>query len=148
MYVTPGKWRRLESGLTQGWTFLRWSYGLKRHAEDTIYRYLPFPENALLDGILLGERSPLPEDMVQSFFLTGTIHILAVSGMITAFIAGLMFMVFRALQLNRKGAAGMTLVSLAFFVFMTGSQPPLLRAGLFFLMPLLCLSFLQSHHWS
>src|SRR5258708_22695091 len=75
MYVTPGKWRRLESGLTQGWTFLRWSYGLKRHAEDTIYRYLPFPENALLDGILLGERSPLPEDMVQSFFLTGTLTI-------------------------------------------------------------------------
>ncbi len=151
MYASPGKWRQAgQTGTAdrdrQGWFFLRWACGLKRAAEDTLYRYLPFPENALLDGILLGERSPLPDEIVQSFFLTGTIHILAVSGMITAFIAGLFFTVFRALQLNRKWAAGLTLLALVFFIFMTGAHPPVCRAGLFSTLALLALLFERRIH--
>ncbi len=126
--------------------FLRWSCALKRAAEDAIYRCLPFPENALLDGILLGERSPLPDEVVQSFFLTGTIHILAVSGMITAFIAGLLFMVFRALQFRRKWAAGSALAGLLLFVFMTGAHPPVCRAGLFSALALSAVLFERRIH--
>src|SRR5580658_9961492 len=129
-----------------GWFLLRWSYRLKRAAEDALYRYLPFPQNALLDGILLGERSPLPDDLVESFFLTGTIHILAVSGMITAFIAGLFFLVFRTLQLGRKGAAGLTLVAVLFFILMTGAHPPVCRAGLFSILALLAVFFERRIH--
>lgn len=163
MYASPGKWRKVGAvganlafaqgdlkdrpcPLSYGSFFLRWSCALKRTAEDTLYRYLPFPENALLDGILLGERAPLPDEIVQSFFLTGTIHILAVSGMITAFIAGLFFMVFRALQLNRKWAAGLTLVALVFFIFMTGAHPPVCRAGLFSALALLAVLFERRIH--
>ena len=145
MYAAPGKWRKFEQS-QEGWFFRRWSCSLKRWAEDTLYRYLSFPENALLDGILLGERSPLPEDVVQSFFLTGTIHILAVSGMITAFIAGLLFMVFRTLQFNRKWAAGLALVGIVFFIFMTGAHPPVCRAGLFSALALLAVIFERRIH--
>jgi competence protein ComEC len=146
-YAAPGTWRKIildsisPGADEKSWFFLRWAYGLKRWAEDSLYRYLPFPENALLDGILLGERSPLPDEMVRSFFLTGTIHILAVSGMITAFIAGLFFVVFRAFQLNRRWAAGLTLIALLFFVFITGAHPPVCRAGLFSALALLALLF-------
>ncbi|SRR5579871_1617144 len=164
MYASPGKWKKVpqfppsppllkggERGVlwnedTHGWFFLRWSCGLKRWAEDTLYRFLPFPENALLDGILLGERSPLPDKMVESFFLTGTIHILAVSGMITAFIAGLLFMVFRTLQFGRKWAAGLGLVGLFFFILMTGAHPPVCRAGLFSALALLAVILERRIH--
>ncbi len=153
IYAAPGKWEKVRqvSGGNghpgfQGWTILRWSYGLKRAAENALYRYLPFPENALLDGILLGERSPLPDDLVESFFLTGTIHILAVSGMITAFIAGLFFLVFRTFQIKRKWAAGLTLVVLLFFVFMTGAHPPVCRAGLFSTLALFAILFERRVH--
>ena len=149
LYAQPGKWRKRPAETSVGavkdlphGSFLpRWSYGLKRWCEDTIYRHLPFPESALLDGILLGERTPLPDEVVQSFFLTGTIHILAVSGMITAFVAGLFFMVLRALQLPRKGAAGLTLAGLVFFVVMTGAHPPVCRAALFSGLALLSVLF-------
>ena len=167
IYAAPGQWRKVEPSevstspsaptgaaprndfhrhFKYGWILLRWSYGLKRAAEDALYRYLPFPQNALLDGILLGERSPLPDDLVQSFFLTGTIHILAVSGMITAFIAGLFFLVFRTLQFRRKWAAGMTLIALLFFIFMTGAHPPVCRAGLFSALALLAILFERRIH--
>jgi len=134
LYASTGHWRKISPTMNvegKGDPWHAWSFWLKRRAEDTIYRYLPNPENALLDGILLGVRSPLPEDLVESFFLTGTIHILAVSGMITAFLAGLCFMVFRTLQFNRRWAAGSTMVGLVFFVMMTGAHPPVCRAALF-----------------
>ncbi len=146
MYSGAGKWRKAGPPQGYGSFFLRWSCTLKRAAEDAIYRHLPFPENALLDGILLGERFPLPEEVVQSFFLTGTIHILAVSGMITAFLAGLFFTVFRALQLGRKWAAGLTLAGLLFFIFMTGAHPPVCRAGLFSALALLALLLERRIH--
>lgn len=149
MYASPGQWKKPAGetqGGVQGWFLWRWSCGLKRWAEDKLYLCLPFPENALLDGILLGERSPLPDEIVESFFLTGTIHILAVSGMITAFIAGLLFMVFRAIQLNRKWAAGLTLVGLLFFILMTGAHPPVCRAGLFSTLALLALLLERRIH--
>ncbi len=161
MYVSPGQWRKsggpgafsparsdpaaAREG-PQGFFLLKWAFALKRHAEDTLYRFLPYPENALLDGLILGERASLPEDMVESFFLTGTIHILAVSGLITAFIAGLCFMVLRVLQLGRKTAAGLSLVALLFFVLMTGANPPVCRAGLFSALALLAVLFERRIH--
>lgn len=165
MYLAPGKWRKVEqpeiaasqsapigaaprndSIKTNGSFFLRWSYGLKRWAEETLYAYLPYPQNALLDGILLGERASLPDELVESFFLTGTIHILAVSGMITAFLAGLCFTLFRALQFKRKGAAALTLVALLFFIFVTGAHPPVCRAGLFSALALLAVLLERRVH--
>ena len=174
MYLAPGKWGPFQDasschseppvgdeesmGKTKilrsaqddnarhGSFFLRWSYGLKRWAEDSLYTYLPYPQNALLDGILLGERASLPDEMVESFFLTGTIHILAVSGMITAFLAGLFFTLFRALQFKRKWAAALTLVALLFFIFVTGAHPPVCRAGLFSALALLAVLWEKRVH--
>ncbi len=131
IYGAPGCWNLLKSEKTIRNPFLASSFGMKRWAEDALYRYLPFPENALLTGILLGERGPLPSDMTEAFMVTGTVHILAVSGMVTAFLAGLFFLIFRALQFGRKWAAALSLAALLFFIFMTGAHPPVCRAGLF-----------------
>lgn len=130
LYGSPGEWRRIEAP-PRGWFLPRLAAGMKRWAEETLDRDLAFPENALLAGILLGERSPLPEDLVHAFFLTGTIHILAVSGLMTAFLASLCFMVLRTLWIPRKWAAGLTLPILLLFTLMTGAHPPVCRAALF-----------------
>ncbi len=131
IYGAPGRWGLHRDAVPTGNSFLAASYRLKRWAEESLYRYLPFPENALLTGILLGERGPLPSEMTETFMVTGTVHILAVSGMITAFLAGLFFLVFRAVQFGRKWSAALSLAVLLFFIFMTGAHPPVCRAGLF-----------------
>ncbi len=146
MYLQPGRWKKLDQAPVKGWAFRRWSYGLKRGVEDSIYRLLAFPQNALLDGILLGVRGPLPGELVESFMETGTVHILAVSGMITAFIAGILFLFFRAVQMPRKAAAMLTLAGLGFFVFMTGAHPPVCRAGLFSALALLAVLVERKVH--
>jgi competence protein ComEC len=68
--------------------------------------------------------------LVQKFTVTGTVHILAVSGENTAMVTGLLFLMLRVCGFGRKGASWAALVGLFFFVFMTGVQPSVCRAGL------------------
>jgi competence protein ComEC len=75
--------------------------------------------------------------MVEAFMETGTVHILAVSGMITAFVAGILFLLLRACQVPRKASALLTLFGVLFFIALTGSHPPVCRAGLFSVLALL-----------
>ena len=137
MYVSPRQWRKADGGGACGSFLMKISCSLRRWAQERIYRLLPFPQNALLDGILLGERGALPGDMVEAFMETGTVHILAVSGMITAFVAGILFLLLRACQVPRKATALLTLFGVLFFIALTGAHPPVCRAGLFSILALL-----------
>jgi competence protein ComEC len=141
MVVAPGSWVKAPAQPPRGFFLLRWAYFLKRAAEDRLDLLLPYPENALLSGILLGERFSIPQDMVETFIVTGTVHILAVSGLITAFVAGILFLSFRVLQFPRKAAAFLTLIGLGFFTLVTGAHPPVCRAALFSALVLLALIF-------
>jgi competence protein ComEC len=144
-YLSPGHWRMMKEE-ERGFFLWRWACHLKRWAEDQIYQYLPYPQNALLSGILLGDRTSLPDEVVESFFVTGTIHILAVSGMITGFVAGLFFAFFRVLQLSRKWSAALAIGMILFFILMTGAHPPVCRAGLFSVLALLAVLFERRVH--
>lgn len=144
-YLSPGHWRMVKDE-RHGYFLWRWATNLKGWAEDGIYQFLPYPQNALLSGILLGDRTSLPDEVVESFFVTGTIHILAVSGMITGFVAGLFFIFFRALQLNRKWSAALAIGMILFFILMTGAHPPVCRAGLFSVLALLAVLFERRVH--
>ncbi len=137
--VLPGAFKADPEEKLRGFFLNRWAAFLKRSVEERIDFLLPYPENALLSGILLGERVGLPQDLVETFIVTGTVHILAVSGLITAFVAGILFLFFRAAQVPRKGAAALTLLGILFFVLMTGAHPPVCRAGLFSGLALLAL---------
>jgi competence protein ComEC len=139
--VLPGFFRADSQAPLRGFFLGRWAAFLKRSVEERIDFLLPYPENALLSGILLGERVGLPQDLVETFIVTGTVHILAVSGLITAFVAGILFLFLRAIQLPRKAAAGLTLLGVVFFVLITGAHPPVCRAGLFSGLALLAVLF-------
>ncbi len=144
-YLSPGHWQATAEE-SRGFFLWRWACHLKRWAEDRIYQFLPYPENSLLSGILLGDRTALPDEVVDSFFVTGTVHILAVSGMITGFVAGLFFTLFRVLQLNRKWSAATAIGMILFFILMTGAHPPVCRAGLFSILALLAVLFERRVH--
>lgn len=130
LFVTPRAIRR--GGVSPAASrFGRFSYSFKRRIEEVITRTLPYPENALMSGLLLGERASLSHEMLDAFNLTGTTHILAVSGMNTALIAALLFLGFRVLRAPRKAAALLSMGALGAYVVMTGAPPSVCRAGLF-----------------
>lgn len=88
---------------------------------------LPEPQAALAAGLVLGERSALPSALSEAMRLTGTSHLLALSG------ANLSLLLALALPLARAVAGRLwllpTLGLLWLFVGLAGPEPSLLRAA-------------------
>ncbi|MBI2640734.1 MAG: ComEC family competence protein [Candidatus Sungbacteria bacterium] len=107
-----------------------WLSGIKHSFEAKIDRVLNEPHAAFLKGLLLGERSSLPPDLVENFKLTGTSHIVALSGYnITMvgrfFTAGLLL-----LTVPFQFSFWLAIFGIGLFVLMTGASASVVRAGI------------------
>ena len=55
-------------------------FSMKDLARDALAHLVPDPEASLLQGVLLGIRSGIPEDLYEDYNTTGTSHIIVISG--------------------------------------------------------------------
>jgi competence protein ComEC len=99
---------------------------MKRVIEDT----MEYPQTVLLEGILLGERGGIPPDLKETFTQTGTVHILAISGLHVGLVILIFFVLFRALRIPGKVRAIFTLIVLLAYALVTGGRPPVIRASI------------------
>ncbi|MCI0563350.1 MAG: competence protein ComEC family protein, partial [Nitrososphaera sp.] len=83
---------------------------------------------AFLRGILLADRSKLPDEVRQSFVETGTIHVLAVSGLHVGVIAIVFYGVFGLIRLPRRLIVFCTIAGLFFYMLLVGAPPSVVRA--------------------
>lgn len=108
------------------------SYNLRdrisRIISDTVSDKL-FACASFLKGVLLGIRCVLPEEIRSQFMDTGTIHILAISGLHVGLIGLIFFFIFHKLaRLSQKTSSIFTLLILIIFAIMTGATPATVRA--------------------
>lgn len=89
---------------------------------------LPYPQSALLAGILLGERSDLPYSLKEDLTKTSTIHLVVVSGQNLTMVAGLVMGLAGAW--GRKKTIALTGVVIILYAILTGLQLPVIRASL------------------
>ncbi len=88
-----------------------------------------FPETrAILDSLLLGYRSVMPNDLYQEFARTGTLHIFASSGSHVVELAAVLVFALSALRLPRRTWVLSLGPALGLYVIMTGLQPSAVRA--------------------
>ncbi len=90
---------------------------------------LPEPHSSLAAGILYGERSSIPSDLMDDMNATGTSHLVAVSGQNVTIVAA---MVIAALAwlIGRRPAAWASLAAIAGYTLLVGAQPSVIRAAL------------------
>ncbi|MDP3063024.1 MAG: DNA internalization-related competence protein ComEC/Rec2 [Chloroflexota bacterium] len=67
-------------GEGQGNPVMSWTYALRHRLADSLARSLPGEQAALAQALLVGIRSDVPSDLNEAFRVTGTSHILAISG--------------------------------------------------------------------
>ena len=79
---------------------------LRLHLRRVIDTHLPEPHAALAAGILLGQRADIPRGLNEQMHLTGTSHIIAISGANLTIIAGLLSLVIRRSGRALAGLAG------------------------------------------
>jgi competence protein ComEC len=85
---------------------------------------------ALLSGLLIGERDEIAPEVSEAFRRTGLVHILAVSGSNVGFVALILFIVLSFLHVPRRWYPVFLLLGIVFYMFLTGAQPPVVRATL------------------
>ncbi|MBI5449487.1 ComEC/Rec2 family competence protein, partial [Candidatus Gottesmanbacteria bacterium] len=94
-----------------------------------INQLLPEPHAGLLAGILFGAKAALSKELVAGLTTTGTLHIVALSGMNITILAGLVNMTLLRF-IKRRVASLVTIMLIVGFIFFVGPSPSIIRAGI------------------
>jgi len=109
-------------------------FTLRTRFNDAISRSLPAAEGGLASGLILGEKARLTPEVTRQLQISGTTHIIALSGYNITIILGL-FVIFRK-KLSRFANLLVPLIFILCFVLMTGGSASLVRASIMGFMPL------------
>jgi competence protein ComEC len=93
-----------------------------------INRSLPPQQAGLLNGMLIGYREGLTEEVEDMFSRSGLTHIMAVSGANIAFIMLPLVFIFKKLRFKKTFSNILIIGILIMFTFVTGFEPSVLRA--------------------
>jgi len=106
-------------------------YSFRNNLSQTLESILPEPQASLTQGIILGIRGNIPSSVKSSFALTGTSHLLAISGLHLSIITGLFLSIGRYLFGRRHNIyAWLTLGTIWVYALLTGMHAPVFRAAL------------------
>jgi len=112
-----------------GWWVMRELVApVRAYTIRSINRTVGGEEAEFLKGILIGERSGISSSTRRAFANSGVAHVLAVSGSNVAIVATTLFFGFEFLRLPRRGRVLAICAGLLFYMLLTGTQPPVVRA--------------------
>lgn len=104
---------------------------IKDKANGVFKKILTEPEASFLSGMILGIKRGIPEDLIESFNVTGTSHVIVISGLHITIVAGLlMYLAQGVFSLPRKYAFWVAVIGLILFILLTGARPSSIRAGI------------------
>ncbi|MCS7211347.1 MAG: ComEC/Rec2 family competence protein, partial [Chloroherpetonaceae bacterium] len=84
-----------------------------------------------IKGVMLGDRSDISDEVRAAFQKTGTIHVLAISGLHIGLIALVLNLFLQRLKISQVGkwvAFGIYTIALVYYSNITGNSPPVKRA--------------------
>ncbi len=91
---------------------------------------LPPSESAVFNAMVFGYEKEISEDLKTAFNNTGTRHVLAISGMNISIIAMMLMSFGLMIGMWRKHAFWFAVVGVITFIFLVGSPPSAVRAGI------------------
>ena len=108
------------------YTFL---FGLKRAFAEGLERSLPEPHSAFMSGLLLGERSAFPDALTESLRVTGTSHIVALSGYNIGIVASALMSALMFVFVPFAWAFWLATAGIVAFTMLTGAAASVVRAS-------------------
>jgi len=86
-------------------------------------------EAAVVRGMVLGDRSLMPEQLQKSFQRSGITHVLAISGQHVVIVAAVIYFAMRILAIAPTIGAGLTMGLVWLYILIAGAPPSAIRAG-------------------
>ena len=103
---------------------------LRGHGSQRLQASMPREVAGLADALLLGNRDGLPREQTEPFLVTGTIHILAISGLHVGILAWALFRLVRATPLGRGAALAAVAATTGGYMLLVHAEVPVVRATL------------------
>jgi competence protein ComEC len=107
-------------------------YSVRSRLTSHIDAYLTTPASAVLKAVLLGKREGLPPGLNNLFAKTGTLHILAISGLHVGIIYFALRTILKIFRIKRNPSIILSILFLASFAVLTGARASILRAAAMF----------------
>ncbi len=104
-------------------------YRLKQHSQATLYQIFPSPEAELLSGILLGDDNGLSAELKTAYQISGTAHIIAISGFNITLLAGIITAASNRLLGARKGIL-VAIILISAYTILVGADAAVVRAAI------------------
>ncbi len=112
--------------------FPYYSIKVRAWADSTLYANVAgIREQAIASALVLGVTDGLDNELLNAYSATGAMHVLAVSGLHVGIIYWIILLLFKPLNKLKSGKwilAGLSLVILWAYAFVTGLSPSVLRA--------------------
>jgi competence protein ComEC len=105
-------------------------YQFKNKLKQTINSNLPEPQASLFSAITLGVRRGVPKNLSDKFSITGTSHLIAISGLHITIITVILMKIALGCYLSRKKAFWVITIALLVYVTMIGFPASAVRASL------------------
>jgi competence protein ComEC len=115
-----------------GWEFpgRRILSALRQKLNRITWMHVGTPQAAFASAIMLGNREQLGRERNDLFLVTGTIHILSISGLHVGILAGVFLMLYRLGLISRTKALWGTMAFVIFYAWLVEFSPPVLRAAI------------------
>ncbi len=112
----------------KGNIFVKAGLSIRERIVNVINQSLPPQQAGLLNGMLIGYREGLTDEVEDVFSRSGLTHLMAVSGANVAFIMLPLIFAFKKLRLRQDVYNIIIIGILVMFTFITGFEPSVLRA--------------------
>ncbi len=118
-----------QPGMLRGGVLFQLIYEVRNRGEKLLNRLLPEPHASLANGMLLGIEAGIPRELYDKFNLTGTSHVIVISGSNVALVTGLL-MAIGIWLFGKRRALWPALGGLAFYALLVGGDAAVMRAAL------------------
>ncbi len=133
-YVKPNEWLILKKANTTEMMYL--VYKTRDKLLSVLGRFVDTKtERGVAGALLFGYKDELDQDVVNAYARTGTLHVLAVSGMHVAILYVVVSFLFKPFQKKKIGAwlvAIITIFLIWFYSLISGMSPSIVRASVMF----------------
>jgi len=103
---------------------------LRNYIKIVNERLLLYPQSEFARAIVSGNRDDIPYNIKESFRKSGTMHILAVSGLHVGFLVAIFISLFSSLRLKKNITYFLTILLIVFYAVFIGNTPSVKRASI------------------
>ncbi|MBU1077624.1 MAG: competence protein ComEC family protein, partial [Spirochaetes bacterium] len=120
---------------------------IRKDIQKYIKKYYYPIQRSFLNALMLGARTTMPRSIKEIFIRSGTIHLLAISGLHVGMIAIIFITLFINIGFSRRVSLILTLIILILYNFIVGYKPPILRSTIMFASLLACFLFDRDRNY-